>query len=75
MYKDLEQSNWSFPQLNPQHALGSFREGSFGLQKQFNENISTRILEKDYYVPRIPVVSFHHNDILPNSQYLDTPPT
>jgi hypothetical protein len=65
MYKDLEQSNWSYPQLNPQNALGSFQQGSFGLQRQFNENISTRILERDFYVPTVPVVSFTHNDVLP----------
>jgi len=75
MYRDLEQSNWSFPQLNPQYAPGCFTEGSFGLSRQFNENISTRILEKDYFIPRVPIVSFRHNDILPNSEYLDTPPT
>jgi hypothetical protein len=75
MYRDLEQSNWSYPQLNPQFARGSYQQGSFGLPREFNENISTRILEKDYYVPRIPVVSFKHNDILPNNEYLDTPAT
>jgi hypothetical protein len=75
MFRDLEQSNWSYLPINPQTAPGSFTQGSFGLQKGFNENISTRILEKDYYVPRIPVVSMNHNDILPNAQYLDTPST
>lgn len=69
MYKDLEQNNWSFPQLNPQHALGTFGQGSFGLQKQFNENVSTRILEKDYFVESIPVVAFSHSELLPSNYH------
>ena len=47
MYKDLEQSRWENPFLNPLN----------GLEKGFNENIQTRILEKDYFVPRIPIVN------------------
>ena len=39
MYKDLEQSRWESPLLNPLN----------GLEKNFNTNIQTRILEKDYY--------------------------
>jgi hypothetical protein len=46
MYKDLEQTRWENPFLNPLN----------GLEKGFNENIQTRILEKDYFVPRIPIV-------------------
>jgi len=66
MYKDLEQSNWSYPQLNPQTALGNFQQGSFGLQKQFHENVSTRILEKNGSVPKQPeIVSFSNRDFLP----------
>lgn len=41
MYKDLEQARWEAPHLNPLN----------GLEKAFNENIQTRILEKDYYSP------------------------
>jgi hypothetical protein len=41
MYKDLEQPRWEAPYLNPLN----------GLEKGFNENIQTRILEKDYYAP------------------------
>lgn len=41
MYKDLEQPRWEAPYLNPLN----------GLEKGFNENIQTRILEKDYYEP------------------------
>lgn len=47
MYKDLEQPRWEAPWLNPQN----------GLEKPFHENIQTRILEKDYYVPKIPDVT------------------
>jgi len=46
MYKDLEQTRWENPFLNPLN----------GLEKGFNENIQTRILEKDYFVPKIPIV-------------------
>jgi hypothetical protein len=46
MYKDLEQPRWEFPFLNPLN----------GLEKAFTENVQTRILEKDYFVPTIPVV-------------------
>jgi hypothetical protein len=46
MYKDLEQTRWESPFLNPLN----------GLEKSFNENLQTRILEKDYFVPRMPVV-------------------
>lgn len=47
MYKDLEQPRWEQPFLNPLN----------GLEKGFHENLQTRILEKDYFVPTIPVVS------------------
>ena len=46
MYKDLEQTRWENPFLNPLN----------GLEKGFNENIQTRILEKDYFIPKIPVL-------------------
>jgi len=41
MYKDLEQTRWEKPFLNPQN----------NLEKVFQDNIQTRILEKDHYVP------------------------
>jgi hypothetical protein len=47
MYKDLEQPRWETPWLNPLN----------GLEKDFNENIQTRILEKDHYTPKMPVVA------------------
>jgi len=46
MYKDLEQSRWESPFLNPLN----------GLEKGFHENVQTRILEKDFFVPTIPMV-------------------
>jgi hypothetical protein len=46
MYKDLEHPRWEFPFLNPLN----------GLEKAFTENVQTRILEKDYFIPSIPVV-------------------
>jgi len=44
MYKDLEQPRWELPWINPQS----------NLELQFPNNIQTRILEKDYYVPKTP---------------------
>jgi hypothetical protein len=56
MYKDLAQSNWSFPLLNPQYAPGEYMPGTFGLGRGIVENVSTRILERDYNKGTIPVV-------------------
>jgi len=47
MYKDLEQSRWEAPFLNPLN----------GLEKGFHENINTRILEKDHFIPQLPIVN------------------
>ena len=44
MYKDLEQPRWELQWINPQA----------NLELKFPNNIQTRILEKDYYVPRKP---------------------
>ena len=46
MYKDLEQTRWETPLLNPHN----------GLEKGFLENLHTRNLEKDNFVRRVPVV-------------------
>jgi len=51
MYKDLDQTRWENPLLNPLN----------GIEKVFNDNIQTRILEKDYFVPRVPVVDKTQN--------------
>jgi hypothetical protein len=47
MYKDLEQSRWEAPFLNPLN----------GLEKGFHENVNTRILEKDHFIPQLPIVN------------------
>jgi hypothetical protein len=39
MYKTIEQNRWEYPFLNPLN----------GLEKEFHNNIQTRILEKDYF--------------------------
>ena len=46
-FRDIQNDRWEFPILNPQQ----------GLEKRFNENIQTRILEKDYFVPTYPNVN------------------
>lgn len=44
MYRDLEQTRWEEPWMNPQA----------NLEKKFPDNIPTRMLEKDYYEIRQP---------------------
>jgi hypothetical protein len=44
MYRDLEQSRWEMPIINPQA----------NVEKSFNDNVQTRILEKDNFTPLIP---------------------
>ena len=44
MYRDLEQTRWEYPLLNPQE----------NVCYPFHNNVSTRILEKDNYVPKVP---------------------
>jgi hypothetical protein len=51
MYKDLEQTRWEAPFLNP----------SNGLEKDFQHNIQTRILEKDNFIRKVPVVEGTQN--------------
>jgi len=46
MYRDLEQPRWEMPWINPQAQIH--------IEKQFPNNIQTRILEKDYYHPTVP---------------------
>lgn len=46
MYRDLEQSRWEYPWINPQD----------NFERKFNWDVQTRILEKDSYVPKIPHV-------------------
>jgi len=47
MYKDLEHSRWEKPFLNP----------LANLEKKFPNNVQTRILEKDNFVPSIPLIN------------------
>ena len=47
-YRDLEQTNWYYPQLNPQENVCF----------PFQNNLSTRILEKNNYVAKIPCLPF-----------------
>ena len=47
MYRDLEQVDWYYPPLNPQE----------NTCMPFQANLSTRILEKDYFVPKIPSIT------------------
>ena len=47
-YRDLEQTNWYYPQLNPQE----------NVCLPFQNNLSTRILEKNNYVAKIPCLPF-----------------
>ena len=57
VYRDLEQPRWEEPWINPQA----------NLEKLFHDNIQTRILEKDYYKPRLPVLQ--QNGVNCNSEY------
>lgn len=47
IYRSMEQPRWEEPFINPQA----------NLEKPFYSMINTRILEKDYYVPQIPVLN------------------
>ena len=44
MYKELEQSKWETPLINPQSLSH--------LETPFQKDLSTRLLERDHYVPR-----------------------
>ena len=56
-YKGLEQNRWEKPLLNPVYKL----------EPSFPHQIQTRILEKDYFEPRIPVVTDTNNYYLSGS--------
>lgn len=43
-YRDLEQTRWEYPLLDPQE----------NICKPFHNNVSTRILEKDYFRAKYP---------------------
>ena len=44
MFKELEQSKWEIPWINPQSLTH--------LETPFQKDLSTRLLERDHYVPR-----------------------
>lgn len=59
-YRDLEQNNFEYPFLDPQ-ANVCF---------SFENNLSTRILEKDYYTPKRDCVLDETKQMLPSSYNL-----
>jgi len=56
-YRDLEQVDWYYPPLNPQENTCI----------PFLNNLSTRILEKDYFVPKRECVLNETNNRLPTN--------
>jgi hypothetical protein len=52
MYKDLEHPRWENPWLDP----------LANLEKGFYDNINTRIIEKDNFIPIIPVIDGIQDD-------------
>jgi hypothetical protein len=56
MVRDLEQVDWYYPPLDPQENTCI----------PFQNNISTRILEKDYFTPKRDCLTNETNDQLPN---------
>lgn len=59
-YRDLEQVDWYYPPLNPQE----------NTCLPFQSNLSTRILEKDYFTPKRDCVINETNNLLPSSYTL-----
>ena len=59
-YRDLEQTDWQYPQLNPQANVCI----------PFQSNLSTRILEKDYFTPKRDCVLDETKQFLPSSYNL-----
>ena len=62
LYKDLEQVNWSILPLDPQANVCI----------PFHNNLSTRILEKDYYIPEYPCVEGGNNSELPAHNFMNS---
>ena len=61
--RDLCQVNWYILPLDPQENVCI----------PFENNLSTRILEKDFYKPEAPCLSDEKNMKLPSSQYTSNP--
>jgi hypothetical protein len=59
-YRDLEQTDWQYPPLNPQA----------NVCLPFQNNLSTRILEKDYFTPKRDCVLDETKQMLPSSYNL-----
>ena len=59
-YRDLEQVDWQYPPLDPQA----------NTCVPFQSNLSTRILEKDYYTPKRDCVVDETKNYLPSSYSL-----
>ena len=59
-YRDLEQVDWGYPPLNPQ----------INACLPFQNNLSTRILEKDYFTPKRECVVNETKNDLPASYML-----
>lgn len=59
-YRDLEQVDWYYLPLNPQE----------NTCLPFQNNLSTRILEKDYFTPKRDCVINETNNLLPSSYSL-----
>lgn len=59
-YRDLEQNNFEYPPLNPQT----------NVCLPFQNNLSTRILEKDYFTPKRDCVLDETKNMLPSSYNL-----
>ena len=59
-YRDLEQNNFEYPPLNPQANVCI----------PFQNNLSTRVLEKDYYTPKRDCIVNESKNYLPISHNL-----
>lgn len=59
-YRDLEQNNFEYPPLNPQ----------VNVCIPFQNNLSTRVLEKDYFTPKRDCVLDETKQMLPSSYNL-----
>jgi len=59
--RDLEQSKWEILPLNPQEHVCI----------PFHNNLSTRILEKDYYTPNVPCVKNNTTEALPVQNFMN----
>lgn len=59
-YRDLEQVDWQYPPLNPQANVAI----------PFQNNLSTRILEKDYFTPKRDCALFETKNDMPVSHNL-----